>query len=78
MMSQPNFEASAPSVLTKKSPWNVYTVMLILSLLALLIACICLWLEIREYGGFGAIKGPQASVATPADLQTANLSVTRA
>ncbi|MAT69172.1 MAG: hypothetical protein CMJ58_06565 [Planctomycetaceae bacterium] len=73
-MSQPNFEASAPSVLTKKSPWNVYTVMLIVSLLALLIACLCLWMEIREYGGFGAIKGPQASVTAPARGNMAALS----
>ncbi|MBX3434656.1 MAG: hypothetical protein KF847_15160 [Pirellulales bacterium] len=73
-MSQPNLEsASAPSVLTKKSPWNVYTVMLLVSLLALLIGILCLWMEIREYGGFGAIKGPQASVASPSPLRVAQL-----
>ena len=76
-MSQPNFEsANAPSVLTKKSPWNVYTVMLILSLLALLIACLCLWLEIGEYGGLGAVKGPQASVTAPAPQHVLSSSTT--
>ncbi len=59
-MSQPSFESgSAPSVLTKKSPWNVYTVLLIVSLIALLLAMLFLYLEIREYGGFGQYSGPR-------------------
>ena len=57
-MSQPSFESVSPSVLTKKSPWNVYTVMLIMSLSALLLAMLFLYLEIRLYGGFGVFKGP--------------------
>lgn len=56
-MSQPSFESASPSVLTKKSAWTIYTVMLLLSLLALLLGCLFLYLEIREYGGFGAVKG---------------------
>ena len=59
-----------------QSPWNVYTVMLILSLLALLIACLCLWLEIGEYGGLGAVKGPQASVTAPAPQHVLSSSTT--
>jgi hypothetical protein len=63
-MSQPSFEsASAPTVLTKKSAWNIYTVLLLISLLALLLAMLFLYLEIREYGGWGAVKGPVASAA---------------
>ena len=62
-MSQPDLESvSAPSVLKKKPQLNVYTVMLIVALLSLIIACIFLWLEIRAYGGWGAIKGPITSV----------------
>ena len=60
-MSQPSFESASPSpptVLTKKSPLNVYTVMLIVSLLSLLLGCLFLLLELNEYGGFGAYKGP--------------------
>jgi hypothetical protein len=57
-VSQPSFESVSPSVLTKKSPWNVYTVMLIMSLTALLLAMLFLYLEIRLYGGFGVFKGP--------------------
>lgn len=58
-MSQPSFESvSAPSVLTKKSPWNIYTVLLIISLVSLLLAMIFLYMEIRAYGGWGAFNGP--------------------
>ena len=62
-MSQPSFESvSAPSVLTKKSPWNIYTVLLIISLVSLIMAMLFLYLEIREYGGFGQLKGPVGSM----------------
>jgi hypothetical protein len=67
-MSQPSFESVSPTVLTKKSAWNVYTVMLLLSLIALLLAMLFLYLEIREYGGFGAFKGPTAAVSLPASV----------
>jgi hypothetical protein len=67
-MSQPSFESAspAPTVLTKKSAWNVYTAMLLISLVALLIAALLLYLEIREYGGFGNVKGPSAKLRAPA------------
>ena len=61
-MSQPSLEsARAPSVLTKKPQLNIYTVLLIIALVALLTACLFLYLEIREYGGFGAVKGRVAA-----------------
>lgn len=57
-MSQPDLESvSVPSVLAKKPQMNVYTVMLIVALLSLILACLFLWLEIREYGGWGSYKG---------------------
>jgi hypothetical protein len=66
-MSQPSFEASpAPTVLTKRSAWNVYTVMLLIALVSLLAAALFLYLEIREYGGFGNVKGPFTQLHTPA------------
>ena len=66
-MSQPSFEASpAPTVLTKRSAWNVYTVMLLIALVCLLAAALFLYLEIREYGGFGNVKGPVTQLQTPA------------
>lgn len=65
-MSQPSFESvSAPTVLKKKSALNIYTVLLIIALVSLVLGCIFLWLEISEYGGFGAVKGPVGAVARP-------------
>ncbi len=65
-MSQPSFESvSTPTVLKKKSAMNIYTVLLIIALISLLFGCIFLWLEISEYGGFGAIKGPIGAVTLP-------------
>ncbi len=70
-MSQPNLEsASVPSVITKKPLLNIYTVLLIIALVSLLMGCLFLYLEIREYGGFGAIKGPLAMIAEPIGLHT--------
>ena len=69
-MSQPSFEsASAPTVLTKKSAWNIYTVLLLIAFFALLLAMLFFYLEIREYGGFGVVKGPTASLSTPSALE---------
>ena len=66
-MSQPSFESAspAPSVLTKKSAWNVYTAMLLIALVALLLASLFLYFEIREYGGFGNVKGPVTQLHAP-------------
>jgi len=52
-------------VLSKKPQLNIYTVLLIIALVALLTACLFLYLEIREYGGFGAVKGRVAAVVQP-------------
>jgi hypothetical protein len=49
---------SPPTVLGKKSAWNIYTVLLLISLFALLLSTLFLFLELRSYGGFGAVKGP--------------------
>ena len=61
-MSQPSLESASvvPSVINKKPVLDVYTVMLIVALVSLLMGCLFLYLEIKEYGGFGAIKGPVA------------------
>ncbi len=62
-MSQPSLEqASVPSVINKRGVLDVYTVMLIVALVSLLMACLFLYLEINEYGGFGNIKGPVAMI----------------
>ena len=65
-MSQPSLEsASIPSVINKKPVLYVYTIMLIVALVSLLMGCVFLCLEIKEYGGFGAIKGSFAMISNP-------------
>jgi hypothetical protein len=69
-MSQPSFEsASAPTVLKKKSALNIYTMLLIIALISLLFGCLFLWLEIGEYGGFGAVKGRVGAVTRPIPVE---------
>lgn len=47
--------ANAPrGVIVKKPKTNIYTMMLLISLLALIFGCIFLYAEISKYGGFGA------------------------
>ena len=56
-MSQPSSESDSniSSVMTKKATLDIYTIMLIVALVSLLMACMFLALEINEYGGFGAV-----------------------
>lgn len=62
-MSQPSLESvSPPTVLKKKPQLTVYTVMLIISLIALMLACLFLYLEINAYGGFGSVKGRLSAI----------------
>ena len=62
-MSEPNFEASAPSEViaptsveaaqaTRKHDFNIYTVMLIIAFVALLIGTLVLFMELNKYGNF--------------------------
>jgi len=62
-MSEPNFEASAPSSdpigatsvsapVTRKQEFNIYTLMLIIAFVALLIGTFVLFIELNEYGTF--------------------------
>ncbi|MEM8865779.1 MAG: hypothetical protein AAGF31_09585 [Planctomycetota bacterium] len=56
-MSQPDSGLAEPSprgVIVQKPKTNIYTVMLIVSLVAMIMACVFLYLEIGEYGGFGS------------------------
>lgn len=47
---------AAPSkregVVVKKAETDIYTVMLIISLAAILVACMMLWLELKTFGDF--------------------------
>lgn len=62
-MSQPDLESvSVPSVINKKPRYDVYFVMLVITLISLMMACLFLYLEIHSYGGFGAYKGALSAV----------------
>jgi hypothetical protein len=40
--------------------------MLVIALIAILLGCLFLWLEIGQYGGLGQIKGKVSSTTIPA------------
>ena len=42
-------DPSQRGVIVEKPKFNVYTMMLLLSLIAILIGCLCLYLEMKEY-----------------------------
>ena len=41
---------------------NIYYALLIIALCAMLTACLFTFLEIKRFGGFGAVKGKVSSV----------------
>jgi hypothetical protein len=51
MMSQPGSKPSdgTRGVIVEKPPANIYTVLLSLSLVAVLVGCVCLYLEMSAY-----------------------------
>jgi uncharacterized membrane protein len=55
-MAQPDF--TSPPILrvaTPKPKMTVYYALLIIALIAMLAACLLLYLEIRRFGGFGTV-----------------------
>lgn len=48
-------------VVAPKPKMTIYYALLIIALLAMLTGCLFLYLEIRRFGGFGAVKGRFAS-----------------
>ena len=42
-------DSSQRGVIVEKPKANIYTVLLLLSLIAISVGCICLWLEMKEY-----------------------------
>ncbi len=73
-MSQQNLAgpelASAP--VEQKPRVNIYTIMLVLAFFAIVVACVVLWLELKEYGDYPwwETKGiaPATSWLTPAEM----------
>jgi hypothetical protein len=64
-VSQPEFDPIVPSLAPRKQKANIYTVLLVVSLVALAVGCLFLWLEISEYGGFGQINVSATAATAP-------------
>ena len=50
-MSLPDSKVSPRGVIVDKPRFNIYTMMLVLSFIALLIGCLCLYGEMSAYSG---------------------------
>jgi hypothetical protein len=66
-MAQANFAMPPVGGPARKPKTNVYTLLLVIALAALLTGCLFLYLEIRRFGGFGTIHGT-AQVTAPSDV----------
>jgi hypothetical protein len=53
----------------RKPKTSIYTLLLLIALVALLTGCLFLWLEIKRFGGFGTIRGTVQIETAPADTQ---------
>jgi hypothetical protein len=62
----PTFRTAAP-----KARMTAYFAMLILAFIAMLIACLFMFLEVRNFGGFGTVPGKVSSIERAAQLQVA-------
>jgi len=67
-MAQPDFTAQPILRVTAPKPkMTIYYALLILALVAMLTACLILYLEIRRFGGFGTVPR-QISVIERSDV----------
>jgi hypothetical protein len=66
-MAQP--DPMMPVVMRSAAPkakMTPYFALLIISLIAMLLACLFMYLEVRRFGGFGAVPGRVSAIARPA------------
>ena len=77
IVSQPESKSVSRGrgVQVQKPQSNVYTVMLLISLVALIIGCVLLYLEIDAYGGFASARQPAAPVYAHATIGSAAWTV---
>jgi hypothetical protein len=66
-------DSNNPGVVVQKPKSDVYTTMLFLSFIAIIIACLCLWLEMRAYNM--DIKANEGRVAVGAMLSVEDLGM---
>jgi hypothetical protein len=69
-MATADFTAPTIRIAAPKPRMTVYYALLIIALCAMLTACLFMYLEIRRFGGFGAVKGTvkSASLENPTHL----------
>ena len=76
-MSQPESKSASRGrgVQVQKPQSNVYTVMLLISLVALVVGCVLLYLECVAYGVFSAARQPAAPVYVHATIEDGSRAV---
>ena len=55
-----------------KPKMTIYFALLIIALVAMLIACLIMFLEIKRFGGFGAVKGNASIERAPQSVLIAH------
>lgn len=73
-MANPDFSMPVAGG-ARKPKTSIYTLLLIISLVALLTGCIFLYLEIKRFGGFGNVRGTVQAVRAPASTSLADLGI---
>lgn len=74
-MAQPDFTMPPMGGARRKPKTNVYTLLLVIALVALLVGCLFMYLEIKRFGGFGTIRGT-VQLTAPSDIQFAQQQFT--
>jgi hypothetical protein len=70
IVSQPSLSPPGPILGSGRKPkTSIYILLLIVALVALLIGCILLLLEVKRNGGFGTVRG-RISAVLPAESGT--------
>ena len=71
-------DIAAPPTLRVAAPkpkMTIYYALLIIALIAMLTACLFMFLEIKRFGGFGTVKGKVSSVERAMPTLVANARV---
>ncbi|HEX5471944.1 MAG TPA: hypothetical protein VFW73_08655 [Lacipirellulaceae bacterium] len=73
-MAQVDFTAP-PTTRGPSARMTVYHALLIIALCAMLTACLFLYLEIKQFGGYGAVKGRITSLSAPVNVVFADAQI---
>lgn len=69
MAKQPDIMAPPPiRMAAPRAKMTIYFALLIISFMAMLIACLFLYLEIRRFGGFKVVPGKVSAAARPGPM----------